>query len=89
MCNQSGHHEDIRHGELELSNGDSQEDELFVLSKANVHFVKIIRDTLLEFQALSSLKPNIQESEIFVSTTTTKRKGKISEILGMPLGVLP
>lgn len=64
-------------------------DDLFILADANVLFVKLINNSLMKFQVLSGLKPNLYKSEIFIAGVFDTKKGEFAEIMEMPLGALP
>lgn len=63
-------------------------DDLFILSKADIESFKVIKETLEDFQTLSSLNLNLQKCDVFTSGISYQERTKIAQILGMPLGHL-
>lgn len=64
-------------------------DDLFIFSKADLHSVTIIKQTLEEFQKISGLKPNLQKSMVFSSGLNSQKQAELAQVLGMQIGTLP
>uniref|UniRef100_A0A5B6YUZ1 Reverse transcriptase domain-containing protein n=1 Tax=Davidia involucrata TaxID=16924 RepID=A0A5B6YUZ1_DAVIN len=64
-------------------------DDLFILAAADVNSIRIVKDTLKEFEIDSGLKPNLSKSEVFFSGVTAATKRNLKDILGMVEGNLP
>lgn len=60
-------------------------DDLFILANADIDSVKVIKDTLLDFQALSGLQPNLRKCEIFTSCINSQEKENLARLLGVEL----
>ena len=60
-----------------------------IFSKGDVNSIRMIRTVLTEFQDLSSLYPNPNKSDIFLSGALNAEKEQIIRILGFREGELP
>lgn len=63
--------------------------DLFIFSKADLHSVTIIKQTLEEFQKISGLKSNLQKSMVFTSGLNSQKQAEIAQVLGMQIGSIP
>jgi len=60
-----------------------------IFSKGDVNSIRMIRTVLTEFQDLSSLYPNPNKSDIFLSSPLNVEREQIIHILGFKEGELP
>jgi hypothetical protein len=64
-------------------------DDVMIFSKGDVNSIRMIRTVLTEFQDLSSLYPNPNKSDIFLSGALNAEREQIIRILGFREGELP
>ena len=64
-------------------------DDLFILSRADVASVGVIKRTLEEFGELSGLCPNPQKSSLFIAGTDARVAADISSLMQMDVKHLP
>jgi hypothetical protein len=63
--------------------------DFMIFSKGDVNSIRMIRTVLTEFQDLSSLYPNPNKSDIFLSGSLNVEREQILRILGFREGELP
>ena len=64
-------------------------DDLFLVSAATVNSFKVLKQSLVDFEKLSGLRPNLSKSNVYSSGVGTEECEILCNTMGLSKGMLP